>query len=92
MSDPTEGTRMTETLLKGKYPISDNDRLMLENNFVYHSPKDDQPARYQRLRDQAGHLARLILVSVPPGRERALAMTNLEQSIFWANAGIARGE
>jgi hypothetical protein len=27
---------------------------------------------------------------VPEGREKALALTNLEQVMFWANAAIAR--
>ncbi|WP_459213736.1 Acb2/Tad1 domain-containing protein [Paenibacillus macerans] len=27
---------------------------------------------------------------VPNSREKSLAMTKLEQSVFWANAGIAR--
>jgi hypothetical protein len=64
----------------------------LENRFTYHTPKGDQQERYVALRTMALALAEDISHSVPPGRERALALTNLEQSIFWANAGIARGE
>ena len=32
------------------------------------------------------------LHKVPQGRERALALTKLEETIMWANAGIARSE
>lgn len=64
----------------------------LENNFTYHSPKDDQPARYVALRDKAKELAYLICTSSKASREQSLALTNLEQAIFWANAGIARNE
>jgi hypothetical protein len=62
----------------------------IENNFTYHAPKEGQPAKYEALRNKAKELAYLIQESVPEGRESALAMTNLEQAIFWANAGIAR--
>ncbi len=64
----------------------------IENNFTHHAPKDDQPERYVALRDKAKELAFLICVSSKPSREQSLALTNLEQAIFWANAGIARNE
>jgi len=62
----------------------------LENNFTYHSPKEGQPELYQRLREQAKHLAYTIKYNTPKSRERSLAITKLEEAIFWANAGIAR--
>jgi hypothetical protein len=31
-----------------------------------------------------------LLDLLPPGREKALVLTNLEQAMFWANAAIAR--
>jgi hypothetical protein len=48
--------------------------------------------RYHQVRQEALLLAIRIHQDVPPGRERALAMTSLEAAVFWANAGIARGE
>lgn len=63
---------------------------VIENNFKYHAPKDGQPEKYEALRAKAKELAYLIEELVPSGREKSLAMTNLEQSVFWANAGIAR--
>lgn len=65
---------------------------VIENNFSYHAPKAGQPEKYQAIREKAKELAYLIESSVPNSRERSLAMTNLEQSVFWANAGIARNE
>lgn len=62
----------------------------IENNFMYHSPKPGQPEKYHALREKAKELAYLIAELVPAGREQSLAMTNLEQATFWANAGIAR--
>jgi hypothetical protein len=64
----------------------------LDNIFSYHAPKDTQPARYELLRAGAKEFAKLILQTCPDSRERALAMTNLEQAGFWANASIARNE
>ncbi len=64
----------------------------IDNNFKYHTPKADQPERYVKIREKAKELAELILQEVPESREKSLAFTNLEQSVFWANAGIARNE
>lgn len=74
------------------YEIAPKMRDQLENNFTYHSPKDDQPERYAKIRDEAKSLAYTIQSNTPPSREQSLAITNLEQAIFWANAAIARNE
>lgn len=62
----------------------------IENYFRYHAPKPGQPEMYQEIRDKAKELAYLIDKLAPNSREKSLAMTNLEQSVFWANAAIAR--
>jgi len=62
----------------------------IENNFSYHAPKPGQPEIYQEIREKAKELAYLIDKLAPNSREKSLAMTNLEQSVFWANAAIAR--
>ena len=62
----------------------------IENNFSYHTPKTEQPEIYQEIREKAKELAYLIDELAPNSREKSLAMTNLEQSVFWANAAIAR--
>lgn len=66
--------------------------LDLENIYKYHSPKDDQPAKYEALRAMAKNMAQLIDDYCPNSRERSIAFTNLEQAIMWANAAIARNE
>lgn len=66
--------------------------MNIENNFKYHAPKEDQPRRYEELRAMAKNLAYLIDQLCPDSREKSLAFTNLEQSIMWANASIARNE
>ncbi len=64
----------------------------LDNRFTYHAPKDGQPERYAALRDKAKEFAFLIVQCSGESRERALALTHLENCVMWANAGIARHE
>lgn len=66
--------------------------LDLENIYTYHSPKDDQPERYERIRYKAKMLAAYINEYCPDSREKSLAMTKLEEAVMWANASIARNE
>ena len=63
-----------------------------ENNFTYHSPKEDQAARYGEIRSSAKILAELIDKDCPDSREKSLAFTKLEEAVMWANASIARNE
>lgn len=64
----------------------------IESRFTYHSPKGTQPERYVLLREKAKELAFLIIKNSVISREQALALTKLEECIFWVNAGIARHE
>jgi hypothetical protein len=64
----------------------------LSGRFTYHPPKGDQAVRYSEIRQHAHRLASFISESTPPGREQALAITHLEETVFWANAAIARNE
>jgi hypothetical protein len=64
----------------------------LNNNYIYHAPKEGQPEKYQALRDAAKKLAELINETCPESREKAVAFTQLETAMFWANASIARNE
>jgi hypothetical protein len=66
------------------------DSKTINNNFMYHVPKEGQSAKYQILRDKAKELAFMIQATVPEGREQSLAFTKLEEAVMWANAGIAR--
>lgn len=70
-------------------PITETE---LEKRFTYHSPKEDQSARYDLIRVRARLYAEFLLETCPESRELSLALTNLEQVVFWANAAIARNE
>lgn len=64
----------------------------LDKVFTYHSPKNNQPQRYEEIRNTAKSFATLILDKCPSSRERSLAITKLEEAVMWANASIARHE
>lgn len=64
----------------------------LGKRFRYFPPKDGQVRKYQTIRDNARNLAEIIATNTPASREQSLALTNLEQAVFWANAAIARNE
>ena len=64
----------------------------LQNRFTYHAPKPGQPEIYVELRDEGLALAKLVNTHCPDSREKALAITKIEEAIFWANASIARAE
>lgn len=64
----------------------------LENDFTYHAPTGNQVERYSAIRDELLGTARFIVNNTPASREQSLALTSLEQAMFWANAAIARNE
>lgn len=67
--------------------MEDND---LEKRFTYHPPKEGQPAVYEEIRSVAKRFAYILINNVPDSRELSLALTKLEEVVFWSNAGIAR--
>lgn len=74
------------------YQISEGGQRDLDVRFTYHAPKPGQAERYGELRSRGKALAELVLQQCPPSRETSLALTKIEEAIFWANAAIARNE
>lgn len=64
----------------------------LKKRFTYHAPKENQPQKYQNIRDNALSFAQLIDAMCPDSREKSLAITALEEAVMWANASISRNE
>lgn len=63
----------------------------LAHRFAYHAPKDEETVRrHEGVRALTGDLATYFESRLPAGREKALAITKLEEAMFWANAAIAR--
>jgi hypothetical protein len=67
-------------------------RKELDNRFTYHAPQPGQPEKYTAIRNKAKEFAILLLDLCPASRELSIALTELETSVFWANAAIARNE
>ena len=62
----------------------------LEVRFTYHEPKEGQPAKYQDIRNAVWEAAFIITNICPESREKSLAITKLEEAVFWANSAVAR--
>lgn len=75
-----------------KYLIDEQMKARLENDYVYHAPKEDQLDRYHLIRESAKYFAKMILQNTPASREQSVALTHLDQVVYNANAAIARNE
>ena len=64
----------------------------LINRFTYHAPKGNQSERYTNIRSMALTFAMYLDAYTPTSREQSLAITKLEEVVFWAHAAIARNE
>ena len=62
----------------------------IHDRFHYHAPSEDGVLRHQELSTRYENTAHIIDVICPPGREKSLATTKLEESKFWASAAVAR--
>lgn len=63
----------------------------IRNRFSFHPATTPGRAEaHADMRNAAALMAGVIDTLVPEGREKALAVTKLEEVMFWGNAGIAR--
>jgi hypothetical protein len=67
-------------------------QLDVDTVFQYHAPHGNQQDRYGAIRQLAKQLAVLIQTTTPESREQSVALTNLQQTVMWANAAIAINE
>lgn len=72
-----------------KEMITDQD---IENRFTYHKPDSSKNMIFVQMRELARDFAYFIVRNTPESREQSLAITKLEEVVFWANAGLARKE
>ncbi|MBM4469945.1 hypothetical protein GS982_20370 [Rhodococcus hoagii] len=62
----------------------------LARRFDYHRPGPEQVQAHEAIREAFRLVADYVDARVPEGREKATAMTKIEEAMFWSNAGIAR--
>jgi hypothetical protein len=65
---------------------------IIDNRFVYHPPTPESIPKFEKIRATAREFAILLADLTPASREQSLAITNLEEVVFWANAAIARNQ
>lgn len=69
------------------------DRDDIDNRFDFHAATTEEKRNeHTSVRQNFAALARLLNGRLPEGREKSLAITKLEEGMFWANAAIARNE
>jgi hypothetical protein len=68
-----------------------NFEIDLNNRFEYHPPLTQaKVSAHEAVRGTLWEAATKISNLCPEGREASLAITKLEEAMFWANAAIAR--
>ena len=65
----------------------------MNERFKHHPPKSDATIdKHQAAREAANDLFDVIEAIATPSREKALAITKVEEAMFWLNADIARNQ
>lgn len=64
----------------------------IARRFNYHAPTPEKAAMHAEMRRSIGQTAQQVVDTCPPCRETSLAVTALEEAMFWANAALARPE
>lgn len=62
----------------------------LEDRFKSHHMTDKNKVKSNRLRNQTTILAESIDIYCPESREKSIALTKLEECLFWCNAALSR--
>lgn len=61
-----------------------------DQRFIYHAPDENRQHQHEIVRRDMRSVAISWSSFLPEGREQSLAITKLEEAMFWANAAIAR--
>lgn len=70
-------------------PSMTKEQAEIEHLFTYHAPRGDQPQRYERIREAAKALAKVIVDNTPKSADQSAAIRKLRECVHVANASIA---
>lgn len=63
----------------------------VEHRFAFHTATTEEKRdAHTSVRQQCRRLADFLNDKLPEGREKSLAITKLEEAMFWGNAALAR--
>lgn len=62
----------------------------IDNRFKHHAPTPEKVKQHEDVREVLRTAAHAINAICPEGRDKSLAITKLEETMFHANAAIAR--
>ena len=62
----------------------------IKNRFTFHPATPTTASKYEAMRAKALELAAWMDENAPESRELSLALTNLDHSVMWFNAAVAR--
>lgn len=62
----------------------------IDNRCSYHPPTPEKVDKHGMVRQSVQGLMEILSDTLPQSREASVALTKLEEVMFWANAAIAR--
>lgn len=61
-----------------------------DDRFKHHTPTPEKITWHETIRSDIASITRYWEIQIPDCRERSIALTKLEEAMFWANAAVAR--
>ncbi len=67
------------------------EQMDIDNRFAFHAATTEEKRNeHTSVREKCRILATFLNDKLPEGREKSLAITHLEEVMFWGNAALAR--